>query len=153
MGWKKLHSGKFRPKNIKKYKGNPTDIQYRSGWELRFMRYLDQNSSIVKWSSEEVVVPYRSPLDGRVHRYFPDFWTRVRTEDGIIRESLIEIKPKAQTQPPKGGPPTDRRKRRRYIKEARTWGVNEAKWKAAIEFCKNRKWSFKILTEDNLTKY
>ena len=79
MGWKKLHSGKFRPKNIKKYKGNPTDIQYRSGWELRFMRYLDQNSSIVKWSSEEVVVPYRSPLDGRVHRYFPDFWIRVRT--------------------------------------------------------------------------
>ena len=153
MGWKKLHSGKFRPKNIKKYKGNPTDIQYRSGWELRFMRYLDQNSSIVKWSSEEVVVPYRSPLDGRVHRYFPDFWIRVRTEDGTIRESLIEIKPKAQTQPPKGGPPKDARKRRRYISEVKTWGVNEAKWKAATAYCGRRNWTFKILTEKDLTKY
>ena len=153
MGWKKLHSGKFRPKNIKKYKGNPTDIQYRSGWELRFMRYLDQNSSIVKWSSEEVVVPYRSPLDGRVHRYFPDFWIRVRTEDGTIKESLIEIKPKAQTQPPKGGPPKDARKRRRYISEVKTWGVNEAKWKAATAYCGRRNWTFKILTEKDLTKY
>ena len=152
MGWKKLHSGKFRPKNISKYKGNSTEIFYRSGWELRFMSYLDKTHSVLKWSSEEIVVPYRSPIDGRKHRYFPDFWIRVKTSDGTIKESVIEIKPKVQTSPPKGGPPVDRRKKRRYLREIRTWGINEAKWKAAKHYCELRNWKFQILTEDNLTK-
>tara|TARA_B100000945_G_C19993354_1_gene417604 strand:- start:207 stop:557 length:351 start_codon:yes stop_codon:yes gene_type:complete len=116
------------------------------------MRYLDSTPSILKWSSEEVVVPYRSPIDGRRHRYFPDFWIRVKTSDGFVKESLIEIKPKAQCSPPKG-PPKDNRKKRRYIREVKTWGVNEAKWKAATAYCKDRNWKFQILTEDNLTKY
>ena len=132
MGW---YKGKFKPKNKAKYRGDSTKIIYRSGWELRFMRYLDQSSSIMKWSSEEIVVPYRSPLDGKTHRYFPDFWIRIKSADGTIKESLIEIKPKHQTGPPKGGPPKDRRKRRRYLREIKTWGVNEAKWKAAMSYC------------------
>ena len=73
MGYK----GKFKPKNRTKYKGDPNAIIYRSLWELRFMRYLDTTSSILKWSSEEVVIPYRSPIDGRRHRYFPDFWIKI----------------------------------------------------------------------------
>ena len=148
MGYK----GKFKPKNRTKYKGDPNAIIYRSLWELRFMRYLDTTSSILKWSSEEVVIPYRSPIDGRRHRYFPDFWIKVKTSDGFVKESLIEIKPKAQCSPPKG-PPKDNRKKRRYIREVKTWGVNEAKWKAATAYCKDRNWKFQILTEDNLTKY
>jgi len=153
MGWKKLHSGKFRPKNISKYKGDHTEIHYRSGWELRVMSYLDRTPSVLKWSSEEIIVPYRSPIDGKRHRYFPDFWIKVKTSEGTIKESLIEVKPKAQCQPPKGGPPVDRRKRRRYLREVKTWGVNEAKWRAARAFCKDKKWDFHIWTEDNLTKY
>ena len=147
------YKGKFKPKNRLKYKGDHTAITYRSLWELRFMRYLDTTPSVLKWSSEEIVIPYRSPIDGRRHRYFPDFWVRVKTSEGLVKESLIEVKPKAQCSPPKGAPPKDRRKRGRFIREVKTWGVNEAKWKAAKAYCDDRKWGWKILTEDDLTKY
>jgi len=147
------YKGKFKPKNRAKYKGDHTAITYRSLWELRFMRYLDTTPSVLKWSSEEIVIPYRSPIDGRRHRYFPDFWVRVKTSEGLVKESLIEVKPKAQCSPPKGAPPKDRRKRGRFIREVKTWGINEAKWKAAKAYCDDRKWGWKILTEDDLTKY
>ena len=107
------------------------------------MRYLDGNDSVLKWSSEEIIIPYRSPIDGKVHRYFPDFW--VKTAQG---ETLIEIKPKIQTKPPKPKP-----NRRRFIREVKAWGVNEAKWKAAMTYCEARDWNWKILTEQDLTKY
>ena len=142
------YKGFFRPRNISKYKGDHRKIIYRSKLELIFMKYCDGKDNVLKWSSEEIVIPYRSPIDGKVHRYFPDFW--VKTTQG---ETLIEIKPKVQTSPPKGGPPVDRRKKRRYLREIRTWGVNEAKWKAAKHYCELRNWKFQILTEDNLTKY
>ena len=147
------YKGKFKPKNRSKYKGDHTAITYRSLWEVSFMRYLDMTPSVLKWSSEEIVIPYRSPIDGRRHRYFPDFWVRVKTSEGVVKESLIEVKPKAQCSPPKGSPPKDRRKRGRFIREVKTWGVNEAKWKAAKAYCDDRKWGWKILTEDDLTKY
>jgi hypothetical protein len=147
------YRGKFRPKNISKYKGDYTAITYRSSWELKFMGYLDRNPDILKWSSEEIIIPYRSPIDGKRHRYFPDFWIRIKRSDGIIEERLIEVKPKAQCSPPKGGPPVDKRKRRRFIREVKVWGTNEAKWKAAKSYCIDRKWKWTILTEDDLTKY
>ena len=117
------------------------------------MRYLDTTPSVLRWSSEEIIIPYRSPIDGRRHRYFPDFWVKVKTSEGLVKESLIEVKPKAQCSPPKGAPPKDRRKRGRFIREVKTWGINEAKWKAAKAYCDDRKWGWKILTEDDLTKY
>jgi len=144
----RIKKGIYKPKNISKYRGDYRNIVYRSGLELKFMRYLDGNDSILKWSSEEIVIPYRSPIDGKVHRYFPDFW--VKTSQG---ETLIEIKPKLQTLPPKSKPPKDGRKRRRYITEVKRWGVNEAKWKAAKAYCMDRNWKWVILTEDDLTKY
>ena len=147
------YKGKFKPKNRTKYKGDHTAITYRSSWELLLMRKLDKKPDVLKWSSEEIVIPYRSPIDGKRHRYFPDFWIRVRKANGTIQESLIEVKPKAQCSPPKGAPPKDRRKRGRFIREVKTWGVNEAKWKAAKAYCDDRKWGWKILTEDDLTKY
>ena len=107
------------------------------------MRYCDGNDKVIKWSSEEVTIPYRSPIDGKLHRYFPDFW--VKTSQG---ETLIEIKPKIQTKPPK-----QKANKRRYIREVKTWGVNEAKWKAAEAYCKDQNWNWKILTESDLTKY
>ena len=85
----RIKKGIYKPKNISKYRGDYRNIVYRSGLELKFMRYLDGNDSILKWSSEEIVIPYRSPIDGKVHRYFPDFW--VKTSQG---ETLIEIKSK-----------------------------------------------------------
>ena len=147
------YKGKYRPTNRKKYRGDVNNIIYRSLWERTFMKYCDDNPDIIEWGSEEIIIPYISPIDGRRHRYFPDFWVRVKTSEGVVKESLIEVKPKAQCSPPKGSPPKDRRKRGRFIREVKTWGVNEAKWKAAKAYCDDRKWGWKILTEDDLTKY
>ena len=136
------YKGKFRPQNREKYKGNSSNIIYRSGWELDFMKYLDRQPGVLQWNSEEIIIPYKSPIDGKWHRYYPDFW--VKTSQG---ESLIEIKPKKQTKPPKPNP----KHKRRYLKEVRVWGINEAKWKAAAEVCENKGWKWQILTEDTLT--
>ena len=95
------YKGKFKPKNRDKYKGNPTNIIYRSLWERRFMVYCDSNNSVVKWSSEEIVIPYRSPFDRKIHKYYPDFWVKIKKHDGTIETSIIEVKPKSQTVPPK----------------------------------------------------
>lgn len=140
------YQGYFKPKNTHKYRGDPTNIIYRSSWELKMMRYLDEHKDIISWSSEEVIIPYRSPIDGKVHRYFPDFVVTKINKEGVKETALIEVKPKSQTQPPK----RQNKVTRRYITEVKTWGVNEAKWKAAIEYCKDRGWSFHIFTEQEL---
>ena len=109
------------------------------------MLWWDQNVNVVEWGSEEIIVPYRSPLDRRIHRYFPDFYVKSKNRDGGCSKRLIEIKPYAQTTPPKRG-----RKTKRLLKEIATWGVNKAKWKAASEYCKDRGMEFVILTEHEL---
>ena len=95
------YSGKFKPKNYKKYKGDPTKIYYRSLWERRFMVYCDNNPNIIEWGSEEIIIPYISPLDNRPHRYFPDFYIKVRETNGKVKRYIIEIKPQKQTIMPK----------------------------------------------------
>jgi hypothetical protein len=142
----KTYKGKFSPKNPKKYGGDPTGIIYRSSWELRVMKYLDEEVNVLEWKSEEIAIPYRSPIDNRVHRYFPDFIVKVRTPDGGMKTMMLEVKPKAQTKEPKI--PT--KKTRRYITEVMTWGVNQAKWKSAQEFCLDKGWEFKLITEAEL---
>ncbi len=142
------YKGKFRPLNPSKYKGDPTNIIYRSRWELKLMSDLDKHPDVLEWNSEEVVVPYRSPIDNKIHRYFVDFWVKKKNHsDGKIEVVLIEVKPKVQCSPPKvqTGKPT-----KRYINEVHTWGVNEAKWKAATEYAKDRGWKFLIFTEHEL---
>ena len=95
------YSGKFQPKNPKKYKGNLSNIVYRSSWEARCMSYFDKNENVIWWSSEEIIVPYRSPVDGKVHRYYPDFIIKVKQKDGGIKTIMIEIKPEYQKKEPK----------------------------------------------------
>ena len=134
------YKGKFRPKYPEKYRGNPTNVIYRSLWELRFMRHLDSHPSVIQWSSEEIVIPYVSPMDNRIHRYFPDFWVRTQGKDGTINTMIIEIKPYVQCKVP-----TKQDKiTRRYINEVKTYGINSAKWKAAEQFCIDKKWQFKV---------
>lgn len=140
------NKGFFRPKNPQKYKGNPTEIVYRSSWECRVMNYLDNNSSVIQWSSEEIVIPYLSPIDRKVHRYFPDFYIKVKDRNGNIKEMIWEIKPKKQSIQPK----KQSRVTQKYINEVVTWGINEAKWKAAQEYCLDRGWQFKVLTEEDI---
>ena len=146
------YKGKFKPHNPKKYQGDPSGIIYRSSLELRFMRYCDSTPEVLEWASEELVIPYKSPIDGKPHRYFPDFWIKVRRKDGQIHESVIEVKPKKYCGPPN---PKNRltktgRISRRYISDVKNWGVNSAKWEAARGLCKSKGWEFVILTEGHL---
>jgi hypothetical protein len=140
------YSGQFKPSNPQKYVGDYKNIIYRSSWEARVMNWLDKNPSIVSWASEEVVIPYVSPVDGRWHRYFPDFVVKVKDKNGTLKTLMLEVKPKKQTQEPV----PQRRVTKRYITEVTTWGVNQAKWKAATEYCLDRNWEFKLITEDHL---
>ena len=94
------YSGRFIPKNPKKYVGDYKNIIYRSTWEAKVMSWLDKNDDIISWASEELIVPYRSPVDNRMHRYFPDFMVKVRTKDGTTKTMMIEVKPKKQTVQP-----------------------------------------------------
>lgn len=140
------YKGKYRVKKLNKYRGDPTKVVYRSSWERKFMTYCEENPMILEWSSEEVVVPYRSPIDRKIHRYFPDFWIKVKRGDNLTECVLIEVKPKKQTAPPK----KPKRMSKRYLAEVYTYSKNEAKWNAAKEFCKDRNWKFEIITEDHL---
>ncbi len=142
------YKGKYKPSNPKKYLGDCTKIVYRSLWERRFMVFCDNNESVVSWGSEEVVVPYISPIDGKRHRYFVDFITETVNKEGNREVTLIEVKPKAQCKEPK----KKSRTTRRYLTEVARWGVNSAKWEAATRYAEKRGWKFKILTEDHLLK-
>jgi hypothetical protein len=110
------------------------------------MVYCDKSQNILEWGSEEIALPYRSPIDNRIHRYFPDFYIKVRETSGQIKKYIIEIKPKKQTVEPK----VQKKKTKGYIYEVYEYAKNQAKWKAAREFCKDRLWEFKIITEDEL---
>jgi len=138
------YKGWFKPKNPKKYNGDANNIVYRSSWELRVMKYLDENPRVIWWASEELYIPYVSPVDNRVHRYFPDFIAKVKQED---KETtlVLEVKPFKQTQQP-----TQVRRTKRFIQETVTYAVNQQKWKAAEMFCKEHGWQFKLITEKEL---
>jgi hypothetical protein len=149
------YKGKFKPKYPKKYKGNPKNIIYRSLLERRFMVYLDNNPSILKWSSEEIIIPYVSPLDNRVHRYFPDFYMKYKTKDNLIVEELIEVKPFSQCSPPNPKRKLTKtgRKSKRYITEVQSYIINDAKWKQAMKYCESRGWIWRIITEKEINIY
>ena len=140
------YKGKYYPSYPRKYKGDPTNIIYRSLWERKFMVYCDKNESILEWASEEISIPYRSPIDNRVHRYFPDFYMKVQERGGKVKRYMIEVKPAKQTKPPV----KPKRQTKGYIREAYEYAKNQAKWKMAREFCADRQWEFKVVTEKEL---
>lgn len=143
----KTYKGRFNPNNPSKYRGDAANIVYRSRWELICMQKFDMHPDVLEWASEEVAIPYRSPIDGRMHRYFPDFIIRRKGINGKIDTIMIEVKPYAQTCEPKvrTGKPT-----KRYITEVQTWGINKSKWEMAREYCLKRGWQFQFITEKDL---
>ena len=143
----KYYQGRFHPQNPGKYKGDVQNIIYRSSWELKFMQWCDRNPNVIEYASEEFCIPYLSPIDGRVHRYFPDFIMKVKEQSGEIKKYIIEIKPKKQTIPPIQ---TSKKRNKTFINEVKTYVVNEAKWKAAEEWCKDHLLEFMVITEDQL---
>ena len=141
------YSGRYIPTNPKKYRGNPSQIIYRSLWERKLMVYCDRNEKILEWGSEEVIIPYLSPWDNKLHRYFPDFYMKVKQNSGGIKKFIIEGKPKYQCKPPVKNP---KRKTKKWYNDVKNYVINEAKWKSANEFCLDNGMEFKILTEEHL---
>lgn len=141
------YRGKYRPENPKKYVGDYNNIIYRSLLERKFMVFCDRNPNILKWASEEMAIPYISPLDNRMHRYFVDFIIEVVEKDGKTKTYMVEIKPQRQCVEPK---PSDNKSKKTFLKEMKTWSINNSKWKAAKEFAIKNNWEFKVITEKNL---
>jgi len=139
------YKGRFKPKNPKKYNGSADNIIYRSSWELRVMKYLDESPNIIWWASEELAIPYRSPVDQKMHRYFPDFIVKVREKTGLVMTYILEVKPDKQTKVP-----VQKRKTQKYLQEAATYAINQEKWRAADIFCQDHGWKFKVVTEKDL---
>lgn len=134
--------GRFAPRNPHKYRGDVTNIIFRSSWEIKMMKRLDLDDNVLEWSSESVIVPYKDRTSGRFRRYFPDFW--MRRYDGS--EFLIEVKPLKETMPPT----REKKTEKRYLQECVTYARNVSKWEAAEKFCEKRGWRFIKITEREL---
>ena len=111
------------------------------------MVYCDTNDNVLEWGSETVIIPYVSPWDGKVHRYFPDFIIKAKQTNGKTKNFIIEVKPKYQCKSP---PEIPKRKTKKWFNDVKNWTINQAKWKHANEFCIDNGMEFKILTEDQL---
>jgi hypothetical protein len=135
------YSGRYKVKNPTKYRGDPTNVFYRSMWEKHCMQYFDTSLDVESWSSEELIIPYLYEADKKYHRYFPDF--KVTWKSGVT--SLIEVKPNKETKPPTGN-----RRTKRYITEGYTYIKNQNKWDAANKYAKDNGWKFEIWTEIEL---
>lgn len=143
----KYRQGRFRPQNPKKYGGDPTNIVYRSSYELKFMQYCDLTESVISYQSEEFWIPYRSPLDGKTHRYFPDFFLKYKDKDGKMRNLVVEIKPAKELKMPDTNP---KRRTKSWAYSVKMWAINQAKWSAAKEWCADHNYEFRIFTEKEL---
>lgn len=147
------YKGIYKIINKEKYVGNPDNVWYRSLWERAYMLFLDNHPSVIKWSSEELAIPYFSHIDKKTHRYFPDFVIEVAGG----KKYIIEIKPKKYTVPPKKISEKNVRdgrkylkRKRRYLKETQNYNINTSKWNAAIEYAKKTGMEFKIITEKDI---
>jgi hypothetical protein len=130
---------KYTPINKEKYIGDSTKITCRSLWERNVCKFCDETPSIIRWSFEEIIIPYENPLDKKLHNYYPDFLIQVKNNDGI-KTLMVEVKPEKQTY----------LKENASKKEKITWIVNTAKWKAAESYCKKHNMEFKLVTEKEI---
>ena len=144
--YKAVYKRRYRVLNPSKYKGNLGEIVYRSSWELKFMVWCDRNASVLEWGSETVVIPYKSPVDNKLHRYFVDFYVKIKNKESKVTKYLVEIKPEKFTKPPE----IPKKQTKKFIQEVFQYGTNQAKWKAANEFCQERGMKFLVLTENDL---
>lgn len=141
---KSFKQGYYQLRNPDKYVGDPTKVIYRSSWEEQTNRFFDNNPNVLRWSSEEIAIPYIKPTDGKVHRYFPDYWVEFKDRNGNIVQEIIEVKPENQV--------FIQRKKRLTEYDKLTYNINRAKWQAAGEFCKKKGIKFRILTERSIFK-
>lgn len=143
----KFKQGWYTPKHPEKYVGDISKIRYMSSWELKTHQFLDNNPNILRWSSEEIAIPYMKPTDGKVHRYFPDYWVEYRNRCGETIHEIWEVKPASQTRKPRN---TKKKNPKTRLYEDVTYAINIAKWQAAKQFCDQHNVIFRILTEHDI---
>ena len=136
----KYATGIFTPKFPQKYVGKHKP-KYRSGWELSFMTFCDSNKNVTHWASESMSIPYRSPLDGKMHMYIPDFFVVYQNKFGKAIAEVVEIKPKKQSLI---------ESRTASARDRAVVAVNHAKWQAATAYCKMQGFAFRVITENEL---
>lgn len=136
----KYTQGFFTPKNPEKYVGNIQKIRYMSSWELHLNQFFDNNPNVLRWSSENIAIPYIKPTDGKIHKYYPDYWVEYRTKDGKIIQEIMECKPLQQTKKPRSN-------HKHVLYESVMYAINQAKWAAAVQWCEARGIRFRIVTE------
>jgi hypothetical protein len=139
---KSFKQGYYTLRHPEKYVGKPDNIVFRSSWEERTCQFFDNNPNVLRWSSEEFYIPYIKPTDGKIHRYFPDYWVEYKDRTGKIIQEVIEVKPSDQV--------FIQRKKRLTEYDKVTYNINRAKWLAASQFCKKRGIKFRILTEQSI---
>lgn len=144
MGWRQ---GYYEPKNPDKYIGKDR-IVYRSSWELRMNQFLDSNPNILEWCSEPFPIKYIKPTDGKVHRYFPDYYVKYKNKGGKIIQEVWEVKPEEQTKMPR----RVGKRKTQQLKETVTYAINKAKWESAVHFCNKYGLKFRLITENSLFK-
>jgi hypothetical protein len=135
----KFAQGAFRPINAEKYVGKGLP-RYRSGWELAFMQFCDNNKHVLQWASESIVIPYRHPFTGKMTNYIPDFLVVYADKNGRQRAELVEIKPKKQSIIESKASNRDRA----------VVAVNYAKWDAATKWCRRQGLTFRVVTEEDI---
>lgn len=137
--------GYYIPKNPGKYIGDITKIRFMSSWELKTHQFLDGNPNVIRWSSETIAIPYIKPTDGRIHKYFPDYYVEYKNTRGELVKEILEVKPAAQTR-------KSRTNSKHKLYEDVTFAINTAKWKAAQHFCEKHGLRFRIITEKSIFK-
>jgi hypothetical protein len=136
----KYNQGVYKIKNPEKYVGSKDPV-FRSGWELTFMTFCDNNPAIQQWASEPVKIPYKDPLTGKNTVYVPDFLINYIDKNMKTHVEMVEIKPIKQTVLEKVGKnPYDQAQ---YVK-------NMAKWESARDWCRNRGIFFRIINESDI---
>lgn len=139
------YKSRYKPENPEKYVGDITKIVCRSNWERKVCKFLDLNDNVVSWASEEIAIPYFSSVDSKWHRYYPDFICEIKNKENKVDKLILEVKPLKQTKPPK-----ENKDKRKYLREMKTFAINNHKWEAAEKFCSENGWVFKILTEKDI---
>ena len=139
----RFRQGLYTPKNPAKYVGDSTKIRYMSSWELKVHQFFDNNPNVIRWASEEISIPYLKPTDGKIHKYFVDYWVEFKDKAGNIRTELIEVKPLAQTKAPRAN-------HKHSLYEQLTYAVNIAKWTAAKSYAEHKGWTFRLVTESSI---
>jgi len=146
--YQNFKQGYFNCLHPEKYNGS-FPIIYRSSLELKFLRWCDGASHVTNWTSESYIVPYQSPLDGKIHKYFIDNSITLKDKNGIEHKFLVEIKPLRMTKPP-----TESKKKSTatLLYEKTNWIKNQSKWRSAEQFAAKKGMKFIILTEEDLIK-